>query len=132
MGLFDFLKSDRRFVSEAKYNEGLAKQENNNKMVLDQLYKMNVSEDRELSLEFFFYTNDEKKAVNLGDKLKEAGYKITYVQRAESDKRLWVVNGWSLKMKMNLPTVTGWSKLMCNIGYETDCDFDGWGTTPEQ
>ena len=132
MGIFDFLKSDRRFVSEAKYDEDLAKQENNNRMVLDQLYKMNVSEDRDLSLEFFFYTNDEKKAVNLAGKLENAGYKITYVQRAESDKRLWVVNGWSLKMKMNLPTVTGWSKLMCNMGYETDCDFDGWGTTPEQ
>jgi regulator of RNase E activity RraB len=29
-------------------------------------------------------------------------------------------------------TVQSWAKEMCELGYKFDCDFDGWGTTPNQ
>ncbi|MFC3562039.1 ribonuclease E inhibitor RraB [Pedobacter jamesrossensis] len=36
------------------------------------------------------------------------------------------------KMKMTDEVVKQWTKQMCELGYKFDCEFDGWGTEPDQ
>ena len=35
-------------------------------------------------------------------------------------------------MKMDDQAVQLWTKEMSELGYKFDCEFDGWGTTPDQ
>jgi hypothetical protein len=35
-------------------------------------------------------------------------------------------------MPMETTNVINWTKQMCKIGYQFDCEFDGWGTNPDQ
>ena len=134
MGLFDIFKSkssDGKFVSETAFNKNLKSQMGMTPQTLEQLRKINVGEDNELKLEFFFYTNSLDKAAELSSELKKLNY--------ESDQRLaagskteYLVNGWTTKMKMTDQVVSNWAKEMCELGYKFDCEFDGWGTNPDQ
>jgi len=99
-----------------------------NAKVLEQLNIHGVTDNSELELEFFFYTNKEDNASNLAIELNKLNYQINLVDHSASDKNQWVVIGWTTKMKMDLQTVTKWTNQMCKLGYENDCDFDGWGT----
>jgi hypothetical protein len=51
---------------------------------------------------------------------------------AARDKRLFLVNGWSTAVVMDLPSVLGWTETMCRAGFEHDAEFDGWGTLLDQ
>ena len=60
MGLFDFLKpksNNRQFVSESAFINNRDKQMQMTPQTLGQLRKLNVTADKELKLEYFFYTN---------------------------------------------------------------------------
>jgi hypothetical protein len=35
-------------------------------------------------------------------------------------------------MLMSNAVVSAWTREMCEIGFAHDCEFDGWGTTPDQ
>jgi hypothetical protein len=35
-------------------------------------------------------------------------------------------------MKMDEQTVLEWTGHMCGVGQQHDCEFDGWGTNPQQ
>jgi len=58
MGLFTFLKHKQnrsgQFVTEQAYKNNLAKQMQMTPQTMEQLRKINVTEDRELKLEYFF------------------------------------------------------------------------------
>jgi regulator of RNase E activity RraB len=47
-------------------------------------------------------------------------------------EKLFMVTGWTTIMKMENEILKNWTKQMCELGYKFDCDFDGWGTTPDQ
>ena len=49
-----------------------------------------------------------------------------------SDKKQFVVTGWTSRMKMDDQTVLDWTGRMCDVRHEHDCEFDGWGTNPKQ
>jgi regulator of RNase E activity RraB len=133
MGLFSFLKGDNnRFVTEKEFNSSASKQKQMNTETLEELFKYGINYASELMLEFFFYTNTQDKASNLAIELKKFNYQIDKVDTAASDKKLWVINGWTTKMKVDLQTVTNWTTQMCKVGYDNDCDFDGWGTDASQ
>ena len=133
MGLFNFSKGgNNRFVTEKLYNESVAKQKRMNTETLQQLSKYGISDTSELKLEYFFYTNEQDKANSLANELKNLNYQIDKVDTAAGDQKLWVINGWTTKMKVDLQTVTKWTTQMCKVGYDNDCDFDGWGTLPDQ
>ena len=58
MGLFDrFSRKPGRFVSEEAFGVNRDKQVKMTPLTLEQLRKIGVTEDRELKLEYFFYTN---------------------------------------------------------------------------
>jgi hypothetical protein len=129
MGLFK--KNPRRFVEEASF---LRNRENQTRMApatLDQLRQLGVTPDKTLKLEYFFYTDTPEKGAALASVLEGLGYSVVHEQAA-GDPTLRVITGWTEPMRMSDETVIAWSGRMCEVGYEHDCEFDGWGTTPEQ
>jgi regulator of RNase E activity RraB len=134
MGLFDFLKSksqNEQFVAEDKFNNNIAKQMSMTPQVMEQLRKLNVTDEKELKLEYFFYTNNAEKAEQLADEVGKLGYSVRHGISA-GDKKLFIVTGWTTKMKMTDDLVADWTEQMCELGYKFDCEFDGWGTNPNQ
>jgi hypothetical protein len=132
MGFFNlFSNRPRRFVLEADFRKNMAKQMAMTPMTLQQLRKIGVTPDRELKLEYFFYTDSSQKAALLADNLKLRGYEVEQGPSA-SDKTTQIITGWTVKMTMEDRVVLDWTRDMCELGFSHDCDFDGWGTTPAQ
>jgi hypothetical protein len=124
-------KSDGRFVSEKAFQKNLAQQVTMTPQTLTQLRKYNVTPQKSLKLEYFFYTDTNEKAVALAEVLKQKGYSVEYGQGAGKKGEL-VVTGWTSPMLMTDALVLKWTEDMCKVGFEHDCDFDGWGTNPNQ
>lgn len=136
MGFFDFLfgrskgNPAARFVGEGAFRENLAKQTKMSPMTLLQLRKLGVTDSKSLKLEFFFYTDTQAKAQALTTILQGLGYDA-HSEKVAGDRRVFLVNGWSTPVTMDINTVVSWTKKMCHLGFDHDADFDGWGTSPE-
>ena len=98
---------------------------------LAQLADLGASPQSELKLEFFFYTNSPTRPPRLAADLVHLGYQTHHGLAAEA-KGQSVVTGWTTPMAMAEELVVAWTRRMCELGFEHDCEFDGWGTTPEQ
>jgi len=130
--LFGRSKQDdsARFVSQDGFRQTLAKQTKMSPLTVAQLRKLGVAETAMLKLEFFFYTNTEMKAEGLASLSRQLGYDASSGPSA-ADRRIILVTGWTVPMKMDADTVTSWTEQMCRIGFEQDCAFDGWGTNAQ-
>jgi len=133
MGLFSFFgkKDNGQFVSAEALEEKSAIQLNMLPVLMEKLRELNVDEDRELMLEFFFYTNTYQKAETFARELSNLNYQVKYGV-SEGDKKLFIITGWTTKVKMKDTVVAAWIRQMCSLGYKFDCEFDGWGTIPDQ
>ena len=135
MGLLDFFSTkyngSGQFVSEQQFKNNTTKQMQMTPQTMEQLRKINVTADMELKLEYFFYTNTADKAELFATELEKLQYTVQHGPSA-GDKKLFIVTGWTTKMKMADSIVADWTKQMCELGYKFDCDFDGWGTSPDQ
>ena len=129
--LFGCGAGEERFVFEKDFQKNLANQVAMVPQTLSQLRQHNVSEQTELKLEYFFYTDTDDKAAALASVLSKKGYTAEHGPSA-GDKKLFILTGWTGPMLMNEATVVEWTRQMCRIGFEHDCEFDGWGTNPEQ
>lgn len=124
-------KGSSKFVTEKAFKANLSKQLSMTPKTLKQLRQYNITDSSMLKLEFFFYGKSEKNSSDLADKLKTLQYSVEHGPSADDPKTL-IITGWTTPIKMDESSVLDWTKLMCEIGYEFDCDFDGWGTNPEQ
>ena len=135
MGILSFLfgnsSANDRYVSEASFKKNLANQVNMSSQTIEQLRKYDVSDKDKLKLEFFFYTNSKEKSISIAEKLAEKGYSVEYGKSA-GDNDSFIITGWTNKIIISEKIVKNWVKEMCEIGYRNDCEFDGWGTNPEQ
>ena len=135
MGFFDIFSTkqtpDKKFVTEDSYKRNRDNQVRMAPQTLKQLRDLGVTETKELKLEYFFYTNAIDKAKSLAKYIQKMDYTVKYGKSAE-DKDLFVITGWTSKMAMSDYTVIEWTKQMCDLGYKFDCEFDGWGTEPDQ
>lgn len=122
---------DGQFQSSEAYAQNRARQLEMTPQTIAQLRKYDVTDDTQLKLEYFFYTNTKEKAAALAQKLADMGYTGSFDHSA-SDKKQFVVTGWTSRMKMDEQTVLNWTERMCDVGHEHDCEFDGWGTNPNQ
>ena len=120
-----------RFVSETAFRKNLTKQSEMCPQTVAQLRNYGVTDATRLKLEFFFYTDAEAKAIALCDSLDGLDYQ-TERPASVDDSRLFLVTGWTNPVQMDDSSVLVWTQSMCQLGYEHDCDFDGWGTNPEQ
>lgn len=133
--LFGCSKGDgdkpQRYVSESAFRESLAKQTTMSPQTVAQLRKHGVTDQANLKLEFFFYTDKEAKGQALAKSLGDLRYQVECGPSA-GDSRLVLVTGWTTPIKMSEGSVVEWTERMCRLGYEHDCEFDGWGTNPSQ
>jgi hypothetical protein len=126
-----FNRNPKKFVSEEQHLNNMQSQLSMSPQTLDQLRDVGVDEGRELRLEFFFYTNTSDKAAELAAQLSVEGYKVEYGESA-SDKNIQIITGWTTPLLMTSDKVNEWTGTMCSLGYRQDCEFDGWGTNPDQ
>jgi len=119
-----------RFVGKEEHEKTLKKQVNMSPITLAKLREYGVTDEAELKLEYFFYTDTEDKAKDLAGALVKKGY-TSKAQPSAGDPSIYVVTGWSTKLRMSEDSVVNWTREMCLLGYSKDCDFDGWGTKPE-
>ena len=134
MGIEEFLSSagaSKQFVTVIKFEESVEKQTQAVPEILERLKHLEDIPSESLRLEFFFYTNAAVKAKEFSSCLKKRGYSVEYGKSAGTSN-LFLITGWTNKISMTEENVIAWSKEMCELGYEYDCDFDGWGTTPDQ
>ncbi len=135
--LFGCSKGDRndtansRYITDQSFRENLAKQTTMSPQTLAQLRQYNVTDNTTLRLEFFFYTDTEAKAKALAAALRELNYEVE-TGPSDGNEQLFLVTGWTDPLKMDNRSVVEWTEKMCRLGYEHDCEFDGWGTNPEQ
>jgi regulator of RNase E activity RraB len=135
MGFFNMFSSkqtpNKKFVTEDSFKKNKDNQVNMAPKTLKQFRDLGVTETKELKLEYFFYTNSMDKAKNLADEIQKLNYTVKY-DHAALDKKLFVITGWTIKMAMADSIVIDWTKKMCDLGFKFDCEFDGWGTEPDQ
>ncbi len=101
------------------------------RQTLVQLRKYGVTDSTTLKLEFFFRTDTGEKADALTAALKKLSYEVE-TGRTGDDEPLILINGWTTPLQMNERSVVAWTEQMVRLGYDHDCEFDGWGTNPEQ
>ncbi|GAA5497213.1 hypothetical protein Rhal01_03406 [Rubritalea halochordaticola] len=119
------------FVSEAAFEANRVKQTTMAPQTMEQLRGYGVTDESKLKLEYFFYTNTKEKAEALAKKLAGRGYSGKH-DVAAGDPSQFVITGWTTPMSMRNEVVVSWTGEMCDIGYRFDCEFDGWGTNPNQ
>lgn len=119
------------FVSEADFKSNRIKQITMAPQTMEQLRGYGVTDESKLKLEYFFYTNTKEKAGELARNLSNRGYDGTHDVSA-GDPSLFVITGWTTPLQMSNEVVAAWTGEMCDLGYKFDCEFDGWGTNPNQ
>ena len=118
-----------RFVTEEAFEKNLQSQVAMTPQTLAQLRSFGLTDKSRVKLEFFFFTNSKQKAAALAKVLQKRGYKVEYGP-SEADKKQLLVTGSTDKMALDDATVVAWTRDMCQLGFESDCQFNGWGTTP--
>jgi hypothetical protein len=134
MGIEEFLDAaggSKQFVTAEKFEEIIACQPELAHATLETLRHLEEKPSAELRLEFFFYTNSAGKAKEFCEYLRKKNYSADY-EKTRKGKNLFSINGWTTKIPMKNETVIAWSKEMCESGFQYDCEFEGWGTTPDQ
>ena len=131
MSIFDKLfgskSSSSPYQTEAQFETNLARQVSMTRQALAQLRE---HEDRELRLEFFFYTNNSANAETLNSKLVDLGYDSRSGESA-SDPALFITTGWTIPIRMDEATVINWIETMCRLGFANDAEFDSNGGAHE-
>ena len=92
-------------------------------MTRQALAQLREYEDRELRLEFFFYTNNSANAEALNSKLMNLGYDSRSGEFA-GDPALFMTTGWTTPIRMDEATVINWIETMCRLGFASDARFD--------
>ena len=124
-------ESNGRFVRKRKAIENEKMQIGLVPVTLDLLRNYGASDDSELRIEFFFYTDTKTKAESLAKEIRNLQYEVE-TGKSAGRKNLFSITGWTTKMKMDDETVQQWTEHMCELAYKFDCEFDGWGTMPNQ
>ena len=118
--LFGSKGSPSPYQTKAQFETNLARQISMTRKVLAQHKEY---EDRELRLEFFFYTNTPENAEALNSKLVDLGYDSNFGQSAD-DPALFMTTGWTTPIRTNEATVISWIETMCRLGFAHDAEFD--------
>ncbi len=130
--MLDTSNEDRdKFMPEAEFAKTLETQLAMSPQTVAALRSHGVKAADALKLEFFFLTTTEPKASALASELAAKGYAVKH-GISEGYKNKYLITGWSTRMKMDETVVVEWTKATRELGYKYDCDFDGWGTNPDQ
>lgn len=81
----------------------------------------------ELEFDFFFYTDTAEKAEQLAAALRQLHYTV-HTGPVPGKSNLFSITGCTPPLRSDDEIVAQWTTRMCELGYEFDCEFDGWGT----
>ncbi len=121
-----------KHVSKAAFQSNLSRQMAMSPLTVAQLREHGVTTESELKLEYFFHTNSSMKAQALASALRTMNYSAKLGPSAGGESVLATVTGWTKPILMEAENVVNWTIEMTRLGYEHDCEFDGWGTNPSQ
>lgn len=124
-------KKSSRFIDQAAFERNLASQTAMAPQTVEQLRGLGVGPDAVLRLEYFFYAASREAGDALASVLRARGYSSDCAPAADGS-RTFCISGWSHPLRMEEATVVRWAADMCRLGFDHDCEFDGWGTTPHQ
>ena len=129
MGIFASLfgGAPKRFISEKRFRTNVQTQTSMTPRTLAQLRQHGVSPSHLLKLEYFFYTDDPAKAAALAAALKKLGYTAESGPSA-GNSRVQLVTGRTAPLPMVESALATWTEQMCQLGFDHDAEFDGWGT----
>lgn len=119
-----------RFFSKKEMMDAIAVQPKLNRSLF-KLFKQYGGTKKEGPVEFFFYTDAEDKANNLVIELIRLKFEVYGIYPPAEGKPDWSIIGATTPLCMNEYELTKWSEKMNQVGFETDCRFDGWGTLIE-
>lgn len=124
-------KKRARFIDQASFEKNLESQTAMAPQTVAQLHGLGVRSGAPLRLEYFFYADSPEAGEALARALVGKGYS-SECRPSGDGSPLLCITGWSTPISIDERTVVAWTAEMCRIGYEHDCEFDGWGTNPEQ
>lgn len=132
MGLFSFMKKNSDnvvFITESELKCNYKRLVDFVPVFVNELQNLGITSEKELKLEYFFYTNTKEKAERLANEIMKLNYSVKFGISA-GDNKQYIITGWSSKIKISKDILAAWATEMCDLGYKYDCDFDGWGTDP--
>lgn len=115
------------FLSESKHAANTAFKLQISQIVLSQLYEAGLDPASDRSIDYCFYTNTEEKAKALVDELKELGYSANYSSEDREGGLVARITGITSPVPMDEDSILLWTESMCELGFEHDSKFDGWG-----
>lgn len=130
MGLLHLLKRKRKkqFVFELDFATNRARQSHLAIETLVRLRESDIEEDDELKVDYVFYADTAEKAATLAKELQHLNYAVQQ-EVIVNNKKLHRVKGQTTPIKMMHEVLRKWAVDMCDLGYQYDCDFEGWEIT---
>ena len=128
MALIDSLidRKDFEFFDEHDFESSLSSQLTLAPKVLS-IFNRFSSEVKTRRLDYFFYTDTQEKALALAADLEKLAYNVE-VDAEPGVNGLFCISGQATAIKMTTEAMISWTRNMCELGYQNDCRFDGWGT----
>ena len=120
-----------RFVEPSAFDRNLAIQMTMAQQTVVQLHEAGMKPGARLRLEYFFYAASRANGEGLARALVDKGYS-SECRPAADGSSLFCITGWSVPFAIDQGTAVAWTNDMCGLGYDHDCEFDGWGTNPHQ
>lgn len=114
-----------KFVSDKNLKANIEEKIKMIPKTIEELRKLNVSENDEMRIEYFFYSNSIKNAKLLANEIQKLNYSF-HLDVFPEKKHLTLLSGFTSKIKLEHDVIKEWTIQMCNLGYRFDCIFDGW------
>jgi hypothetical protein len=118
----------KRYVTEAAFQRNLQRQLSRTPQTLAALREHGVPNAATFRLEYFFYSASSANAEGLAGALRQKNYSVV-AQPSAHDEKLFVVTGWSTPVALTEESLQSWTAAMGRLGFEHDCEFDGWGAS---
>lgn len=121
------MKTQGRFFTKEQYENELC--QSVNKDVLRRIKKDSAITKDEMIFSFYFITDTRAKIEALIDYLRvnEANQQIEELNQTDDD--LWELTVRSYPIKLEIEQINHWERKMWDIGYQFDCELDGWQTS---
>jgi hypothetical protein len=114
------------YINKNTFLESIEKQKLMNKHSLNFLYKKGIKDTNTLDVDFYFYSNEFEKLLNLSKELSILGHSLDDIEESDSESNEFVLTGTSPGVLMDETNLTTWTTDMCEIGFKYDCSFSGW------
>src|SRR4051812_39807203 len=120
-----------RYVDQSAFERILASQTTMAPQTVAELHKAGMPPQALLRLEYFFYASSLSNGEALARDLVGKGYSSECSPAADGGP-LFCITGWTTPFAIDEGSAVAWTAEMCRLGFDHDCEFDGWGTNPHQ